>query len=1289
MAEEHTKDPSSRGKSRRERVEYARSRDILDVASELSMELVRSGRDYRWKEHDSMVVSPDKNMWNWFSRHQGGDVISLVETMKEVNFNQAIDYLNDGSFKEYKAVERVQETFSYYLEPYEQPFEAARSYLKDQRGLSDETIDFFLEKGVLAQANAKVNGSIEPVIVFKSFDFSGEMVGATLQGIEENWEKWPERGYAKNIVKNSDGITGMHVDIGQPNRLIFAESAIDLMSYYELHREQLQDVRLVSMDGLKEGVIGRHLAQLKAELSGRPLERTHDQLADALKTAIANRFFEDGKHADLITLAVDNDKGGRNFVDSLREKGAVVTEDLPELQASQEKMDWNDYLKQTKQENDVTQPLVEHLLTVARKDLPANIQANETVQELLGQVEEMGQTAYFWVTEEDLGQTETIISQIDDWFSSGKVDEVYKSELFELVVGDNTYMVDFKDGTISLQNMEAYAQYISERMDAVGLEGVTTELEAVITDFHQVKEAITEAMTKEVESAEKKMKQEEPPQDQETKLVSQQKTSDEVRRENEVLVKHLEERIKDGDLAIQFDTDVYLYDVFSKLGNSHPVKYLNANRMEVLAPLQPILASIDEKNVDLYKNKGTMEQDSLYQALKSHQRTLGVEISTRFIGELAIAAYTTNKQLESLSADQFGIYYGTRTLDNLSQSIERILEYPLNEAGAKDYTYGFLTTPNAFYHYLKEQEGEVVLGQSDLDNLLSRIEKEPVQIVDPTQEEHIVSEAKEKPLDDLQEVGVTSEQQKMTGHMLGDLSESTQKAAPLPETNESFPLNDLLPNQTQDQSLLHFTISNPRKSIPKSGYHVATKRDMERVNSYAGQLQEATRWYLSNLVNTSIFYVYQDDTLKKPVAVKIKFEERHFMHLTGLFPIQKGQTAEKTLHDFANGNGHFENLMVANRGAVYQKLQVLPELQDVLRTDAFYFDDVKDIPRLHNIDMKTAIKSDEGGFITAFKNNSDNTSYPASLLELTPDLQNEFAQASPGKTILGIYRERDGILEQVAINEDYIKDNGEKLSFTLKNKQYEELLDMDRQSINSDQNVITEMTEQRIEQEKPLPTDTLSAELFTQVLDSAYNVGDPRKLGVQVPEESKIAWERYYELSDNYEGNFNAIVNAAEQLGLVDKDSSFYQEWIQDRIYNENYHVRLQWAETWPDGPQIPFKETELVDYQTFAEELYKQNRAFYERHQESAATVDATGNQDAYIPCTKVKFDVYAPGGTLIKSDVHYDVGNETEPISRLLGLGYRRLEGQSELAAIDDKILSQLENQEVNQAIAAEANE
>lgn len=353
MPEENTSSSSQRGKSRRERVEYARSRDILDVANELHMELVRDGKDYRWKEHDSLVITPSTNLFNWFSRSQGGDSIALVEMIKEVNFNQALDFLNDGNFKEFTAMRPMQEPFHYYLAPYEQPFEAGRRYLKEQRGLSDDTIDFFLKQGVIAQANAKVNGSIEPVIVFKSFDFSGELVGATLQGIEENWGKWPKRGYAKKIVNNSDGITGMHVDIGQPNRLVFTESAIDLMSYYELHKDKLQDVRLVSMDGVKEAMVGRHLAQLQSEFSGRPLRWSHEQLADGLQVAIDKNFFTEGKHADWITLAVDNDEGGRNFIKSLREKGATVTVDLPALPAGKEKMDWNDALKNQSVESTV------------------------------------------------------------------------------------------------------------------------------------------------------------------------------------------------------------------------------------------------------------------------------------------------------------------------------------------------------------------------------------------------------------------------------------------------------------------------------------------------------------------------------------------------------------------------------------------------------------------------------------------------------------------------------------------------------------------------------------------------------------------------------------------------------------------------------------------------------------------------------------------------------------------------------------------------------------------------
>ncbi|MTW25923.1 toprim domain-containing protein, partial [Streptococcus pneumoniae] len=56
-------------------------------------------------------------------------------------------------------------------------------------------------------------------------------------------------------------------DIGNPKRLIFCESAIDMMSYYQLHHKQLSDVRLVSMEGLKLAVIAYQT--LRAEEQGK------------------------------------------------------------------------------------------------------------------------------------------------------------------------------------------------------------------------------------------------------------------------------------------------------------------------------------------------------------------------------------------------------------------------------------------------------------------------------------------------------------------------------------------------------------------------------------------------------------------------------------------------------------------------------------------------------------------------------------------------------------------------------------------------------------------------------------------------------------------------------------------------------------------------------------------------------------------------------------------------------------------------------------------------------------
>ena len=335
--------------NRKELRDLAKSRDIVEVAQSMGMELFRSGKDYRWKDHDSLVISPNNGLWNWYSQHKGGDVISLVETIKEINFNQAIDYITTGNYSQQSVKPVEHEEFNYYLENYEQPLDEGRKYLKD-RGLSDETIDFFSQRGLLTQANILNRDEVEPGLVFKSYNADGELVGANLQGIRENRMKYPKRGYLKQVMKNSDGLTGLHVDVGQPNRLVFAESPIDLMSYYELHKDNLQDVRLVSMDGLKDGVIGRHLSELTAEQAGRLISWSPEELAKGLELAKENGYFSDGKHADMITLAVDNDQGGRKFIQDLVKEGIPVVADIPDLPAGKNKMDWNDQLKQFKLE---------------------------------------------------------------------------------------------------------------------------------------------------------------------------------------------------------------------------------------------------------------------------------------------------------------------------------------------------------------------------------------------------------------------------------------------------------------------------------------------------------------------------------------------------------------------------------------------------------------------------------------------------------------------------------------------------------------------------------------------------------------------------------------------------------------------------------------------------------------------------------------------------------------------------------------------------------------------------
>lgn len=341
----------------------AKSKDILAVAEGLGMKLIpERGNVYHWEEHDSLKLYPDRNTFRWWSQETGGDTIHLVQVIQELNtgkrpnFKEAVNYLITGEFETIE-VEPLpeREPFNYYLKRFESKnFDLGRDYLKNERGLSDETIDLFLKAGVLAQANHKTGDLIEPVIVFKSLDVDGSLKGATLQGIE-NHPDIHERGRLKKIMTHSDGMMGLTLDIGQPKRLVFAEAPIDLMSYYEVHKESLKDVRLVAMDGLKKATVSRYVADMASSDPigpNRPSQVLKDnrrelgQLIDRLHMLdnVSQRL-EDG----LITLAVDNDEAGRKFIkEKFQDMNIPVKVDIPPLADGQKKNDWNDYLKAEK-----------------------------------------------------------------------------------------------------------------------------------------------------------------------------------------------------------------------------------------------------------------------------------------------------------------------------------------------------------------------------------------------------------------------------------------------------------------------------------------------------------------------------------------------------------------------------------------------------------------------------------------------------------------------------------------------------------------------------------------------------------------------------------------------------------------------------------------------------------------------------------------------------------------------------------------------------------------------------
>ena len=1215
--------------------EAAKNISILSVAEQLGMRLKRTGAySYTWTEHDSFVIDVKKNDFHWNSRSEFGDVIQLVQTIQGVTYKEAMHFLETGEFKKVDLAVQIapKEPFYYNLEKYEhQDFKTSRSYLKTQRGLSDDTINFFLSQGSMAEATRKKGDYFEPVIVFKYKDNTGFLAGASLQGIVENRVHYPERGRLKQIMRNSDGQLGFSVDIGKPKRLVFAEAPIDLMSYYELHKDRLQDVRLVAMDGVKEGIISRRFMELYAEMNGKSYQ-IDQNTGKALETVVnTTDYFKDGRHQDVITLAVDNDAAGQNFITRLQEKGIPVQIAIPPIiQIDQEKEDWNDFLKRG---NEVPNELV-HVYSADEESW--HYQGYFSKEIALAKAQEL--------TEDDVKA-----------FVSAR--QLTKEEVHQ----EYTRIIDQEKerGNSMSEVHEARAEYEAEKPDNSRLAQAKRKLERLKGEADEAINAAHshQSLTNGQPMNDKRgggrfmQKQEQI----ENRVFSK---LDEI-KEQEERIERLQER-KDRKAA-----------GLNRQGNGLEMSVQNIPRIrEEIEKAERGESSYRPETIKRYKK----ELERL-EAIQDKVDGLVIQPETQALidsGEVKQWAKQPNiyfvKGLRRVAlelSEEGRFELSPKYRPNTDEEKEIVNKLLSNQKKREDDTQKAALTPDN--SNLSPEDAEWL--KQNWDNISFSVEPKKQMVIDSdktvtfekpsnplgdTYEALEENQSTEKALGKSQEQNVNSEYQKneRTNGSQGFLQPRAEGSpTPVPEVG-TFE-RSVTSRPTLSSHLLYFTINEEFQSSNDGHYHSISSHELAKLNRpiRSQTIQNAAQYYLAELANSKIYYVTPDKT------VQVNFEEKHFMHLTGIKPLAPGQTPEKTLRDFAEGNGHFDNILLANNDAAFDKINVLSDLSVATESTSFYFDDLTNLRR-YNGRFDSLIKSDDKDIILLFKELEEENYIPVSVFQSRARLVKELETAD--KTpILAVFRERNGHIEQLSINEDYIKDGGKELQSIMKNGLFEE--------IQPDATKEIEQSTPENTLNKPL----LDSATFTQVLDTVYNLGVPGDIS-KTPEEFHQAWNQYLDYAEQYNDNFDQIVAAAGEDHLLDTNSDFYKEWKQDHIYKENYHVRLQWSEERPDGPRLPFKETELISYQDFARELYKANQSFYSLHQEGLKQV-TDGHPEGYISPTKVQFSIYAPDGELIQDGIRYDIGDEINPIAHKERLGTREMREHPELMKIDGALFNQ----------------
>lgn len=1113
----------------------AKSLAILDVARSLGMEMKRkSHREYYWAEHDSFKIDTLKNTWHWYSRGTYGDTISLVQEMRNVSYSTAMKFLETGQFPEAKPMEEVRQPFRYTLAAYEQPFKEARTYLKETRGLSDETINFFLDKGVLAQAKrTDREGFTEDVLVFKYLNRDKKLVGASLQGLIPYPDRHEGKGYLKHTMYGSEGVAGLNIAIGTPKCLVMAEAPIDLMSYYELHKDELQDVRLVAMDGVKAGVVSRYALELFQELGVIPEETvdyTQVKNLTRVSTFLENAakvtdLFHNHNYDHLITLAVDRDKAGEKFITNFQKKNIPVVDARPPKGNGQDKMDWNEYLQKSK--------AIEKQMT--EENNHREFQApffntgilDKYVEEVAQRYTEDIETAEYLFPDGRLVSSWNYGMRGDDHRAIRNYFDVMGRPELDIL---NDHPKDFWN---LVHNGIGAVRLVPETQTALLLEGqaLTTIQREILqssslkTEVYQEGQAITATYLKRlgVSSEEKDIdeanqKSLEPFSDAQKEhireffktrisdvktdyvylpngqedigyyldgylfahhyaeldmlstekqvdaLMSRLVSEDGQKVDHVALgfdIERIDQKFLEENLGYNPDTPIedYRYSeknidrVAEKEEQEFRTKFDRRSFAETIGLMQKYSPEevLNESNSyhddvryqSLLIDLGKVNTDPMYRFI---ERYINHDIDREALSQFSVQDFITIAQEKGLLNEEpsvkpwkaitvtqpvnsYTVFTDklSKEFDNVSdlyqfvnkklkRSQRRELTSLLSESG-RGTPLDTLMAIDSVANVEVNGQGILSLFPNDINEEATEIYLRSSAEIEETASMEPLPAEKEKAPDRSQEPSSNAGDSHRNPDSLGELSPGAASKPVVDEPQPDFPVI----------THLNFTTKEERMSTIKPGYHVITNGELSRLNKFAPGLQATAQWYLRELSGSTISYLYQDgETLGK---LSVQFSDENFAHLTGISP--KGVEMRQVVYDFAQGVGDYGNIQVSH--AIKDKSMVLPLLPDILSSQSFVFNDLSEVEKFNRIDLSQAIKTNDEDLLLAIRD-VDGVGIPASVMRMKEKLS--VSLKGKENIVLAVYRQRDGKLDQMSINEEYVKDGGKRFEDILKNDEF-------------------------------------------------------------------------------------------------------------------------------------------------------------------------------------------------------------------------------------------------------------